>query len=57
MPKFFVKNNQINDNSIIIIGKDVNHISNVVRMKIGEEIHVCDIDCKIKKNRKRKNFL
>ena len=44
MPKFFVKNNQINDNSIIIIGKDVNHISNVLRMKIGEEIHVCDID-------------
>ena len=42
MPKFFVKNNQINDNSIIIIGEDVNHISNVLRMKIGEEIHVYD---------------
>ena len=44
MPKFFINNNQIDNNTIIITGKDVNHISNVLRMKIGEEIQVCDTD-------------
>lgn len=44
MPKFFIKNNQIDDNTIVITGKDVNHISNVLRIKIGEDIQVCDID-------------
>ena len=44
MPKFFIKNNQIENNSIIITGEDVKHISNVLRMKIGEEIQVCDTD-------------
>lgn len=44
MPKFFINNNQIDNNKIIITGKDVNHISNVLRMKIGEEIQVCDTE-------------
>lgn len=44
MPKFFVKNNQVNDNKINIIGEDVNHISNVLRMQIGDEIQICDTD-------------
>lgn len=35
MPKFFVSDNQIkNDNIIEIIGEDVNHISNVLRLKM-----------------------
>ena len=34
MPKFFVKNEQITDNKITIIGEDVNHIKNVLRLKI-----------------------
>lgn len=42
MYQFFVETNQINvdDKSVIIIGNDVNHIKNVLRMKPGEEIAV-----------------
>jgi len=40
MYQFFVDNNQINDKRVIIKGSDVNHIKNVLRMKIGEEINV-----------------
>lgn len=44
MPKFFIKNNQIEKNIVTILGEDVNHIANVLRMKLGDEIQVCDID-------------
>ena len=44
MPKFFVKNEQIKNYSITIIGDDVNHIVNVLRMKKGDEIQVCNRD-------------
>lgn len=44
MPKFFVNSNQIENENIIIIGEDVNHIKNVLRMKIDDEITVCNID-------------
>lgn len=47
MSKFFVKSNQIVDNTINITGDSVNHIKNVLRLKINEEIQVCDIDTKI----------
>ena len=40
MYHFFVEPSQIQDNKIIITGKDVNHIKNVLRMKSGEEIAV-----------------
>ncbi len=42
MYQFFVEPNQINidDKSVIILGSDVNHIKNVLRMKAGEEIAV-----------------
>ena len=40
MQHFFVKNNQINDGKIKIIGKDVNHIKNVLRCKVNEKIEV-----------------
>lgn len=42
MPKFFVKNEQINENEIIINGEDVNHIKNVLRLKPGDEITICN---------------
>lgn len=42
MPKFFVKNNQIQDDIINIVGTDVNHISNVLRLKIDDKIQVCN---------------
>ena len=40
MYRFFVEPSQIMDNRIVITGSDVNHIKNVLRMKIGEEIAV-----------------
>lgn len=42
MYQFFVEPCQINesDKSVIIIGGDVNHIKNVLRMRIGEEVAV-----------------
>ena len=42
MYQFFVEPQQIHvdDKSVIITGSDVNHIKNVLRMKIGEEIAV-----------------
>ena len=40
MYRFFVEPSQIQGKKIIITGSDVNHIRNVLRMKIGEEIAV-----------------
>lgn len=42
MRKFFIESNQINNNQIEIIGEDVNHIKNVLRLEIGEKIKICD---------------
>ena len=42
MPKFFVKTKQINDNEIIILDDDVNHIKNVLRANIDDIITVCN---------------
>lgn len=42
MPKFFVKENQVQNNEISIIGTDVNHIKNVLRLQIDDEIEICD---------------
>ena len=40
MYQFFVEPSQIQGTRIVITGKDVNHIRNVLRMKKGEEISV-----------------
>ena len=54
MSKFFVNDNQISDKYISIIDDDVNHIKNVLRLKIDDEIKICSSDtsknylCKIK---------
>lgn len=42
MPKFFIKQNQIQNNKITIIGTDVNHIVNVLRLKVNDKIKVCN---------------
>lgn len=44
MPKFFVKSEQIKDIYIFIQGEDVNHIINVLRMKNGEQLNICNSD-------------
>lgn len=40
MHQFFVESDQIKGNRIVITGRDVNHIKNVLRMKAGEEVSV-----------------
>ena len=42
MYRFFVEKEQIGEKTICIIGSDVNHIRNVLRMKPGEEILISD---------------
>lgn len=44
MQKFFVTKNQIDfdNNKITIVGDDVNHIKNVLRLTIGEKIEICE---------------
>ena len=42
MPKFFVEETQIKNNEIKIIGQDVNHIKNVLRLEVGDMICVCN---------------
>ena len=42
MRKFFVSSNQINNNIIKILGEDVNHIRNVLRLEEKEQILICD---------------
>ena len=53
MPRFFVKTEQIKNNSIIILGEDVKHIKNVLRKEHGDIIEICNqetgkaYECKI----------
>lgn len=47
MYKFFIKSEQKRDNKIQIVGTDVNHIANVLRLKKDEKIQICDIDTSI----------
>ena len=42
MHRFYVEENQIQKDEIVITGEDVNHIKNVLRMKIGDEIIICN---------------
>ena len=41
MPKFFVNIDQVQENKIKIIGKDVNHIKNVLRLEVNDDIQIC----------------
>ena len=42
MKKFFVTENQISNQKITIIGDDVNHIKNVLRLNSGDKINICN---------------
>ena len=44
MPKFFVSQAQVRNEKIYIEGQDVKHIKNVLRMKIGEHLEICNAD-------------
>ena len=43
MPKFFVKENQIKEENVTIVGGDVNHIKNVLRLTEKNTIEVCNL--------------
>jgi len=43
MPRFFIRQAQIDDDVIRITGDDAHHISRSLRMAAGEEITVCDM--------------
>ena len=42
MPKFFIEANQMQEDKITLFGEDVNHIANVLRKKVGDEINICN---------------
>ena len=42
MHRFYVNKEQIQLSKITVTGSDVNHIKNVLRMKPGDEIIICD---------------
>ena len=42
MPKFFVTGKQIKENKIYVIGNDVNHIINVLRLDLEDKITICN---------------
>ena len=54
MPKFFVTQDQVQNQTIHVIGEDVNHIKNVLRMKVNDTLTICiketqkDTTCKIR---------
>lgn len=56
MPKFFVSDEQINESlgEIKITGTDVNHLKNVLRVKNGDKVEICNLcnqqnyNCQIK---------
>ena len=47
MYKFFVEDKQINENKVTIIGEDVNHIKNVLRLEVEEKICICNKETSI----------
>ena len=42
MPRFFVKSEQIAQDTIYVIGEDVKHIKNVLRKQIGDNLEICN---------------
>ena len=42
MHRFFVERSQIEENRVWIVGGDVNHIRNVLRMRVGDKIQISD---------------
>lgn len=43
MPRFFIRQEQIEDGIVRIVGEDARHISRSLRMAAGERITVCDM--------------
>ena len=52
MPRFFVRQDQISDRAITIMGEDAHHIGRSLRMAVGDPLVVCDMqgneyDCRV----------
>ena len=43
MPRFFIRGDQVDGNTVTIFGDDAHHISRSLRMAAGEHITVCDM--------------
>ena len=43
MPRFFVRQDQIIEEEITVLGEDAHHIARSLRMAVGEELTVCDM--------------
>ena len=43
MPRFFVQQDKISDDSILITGEDARHIARALRMAVGDDIVICDM--------------
>ena len=43
MPRFFVRGDSVTDGMITVRGEDAHHIARSLRMAVGEEITVCDM--------------
>ena len=44
MQRYFLKNNQFNNDLALITGDDAHHMSRVMRMTIGDQVIVCNED-------------
>ena len=42
MPRFFISPDAVSDNTAVITGDDAYHISRSLRMRVGEELTLCD---------------
>lgn len=42
MHHFFTDPSQVRDGKIFIEGSDVNHMKNVLRMRVGEQVQISD---------------
>ena len=42
MPRFFVNADQIEENTVVLLGDDAHHVSRSLRMAAGETVTVCD---------------
>ena len=43
MPRFFIRQDQINENTVTLKGDDAHHIARSLRMAVGDEMTVCDM--------------
>ncbi len=44
MPRFFITNQQIDGNTIVLNGADAHHIARSLRMAVGDILTLCDVD-------------